>query len=178
MSDPFVGEIRLFGFPRVPTGWLACDGASVPISQYDVLFALIGTTYGGDGVTTFNVPDLRGRLPLSQGNGRGLTPRVLGEIGGEEAHILLGSEMPSHSHSLLSTTTPGTTPTPDPSLHLATSSIASAKVYAPQADVPGDDVMAPSIGATGNNLPHDNMMPTLTCNYCICWSGIFPAQSV
>jgi microcystin-dependent protein len=178
MSDPYVGEIRLFGFPRIPEGWLACNGASVPISQYDVLFALIGTTYGGDGVTSFNLPDLRGRVPLAQGAGRGLTPRVLGEVSGQETHLLIRTEMPSHSHSLVSTTNAGTTPTPGPTVHLATSSIASAKVYAPQANVPSYDVMAPALSITGNNEPHDNMMPTLTCNYCICWSGVFPSPSV
>ncbi|RAI37531.1 phage tail protein [Rhodoplanes roseus] len=175
MSDPFIGEIRLFGFPRVPEGWLACDGSAVPISQYDALYAVIGTTYGGDGISVFNVPNLCGRVPLSQGTGRGLTPRVLGEIGGAEQHSLIDQEMPSHSHALLSTTNAGTTATPGPQVHLAAASIASAKLYAPQADVPSYDVMAPSVGRAGDGLPHDNMMPTLTCSYCICWSGVFPS---
>ena len=176
MSDPFVGEIRLFGFPRVPNGWLACNGASLPISQYDVLFTLIGTTYGGDGVTTFCPPDLRGRVPISQGTGGGLTPRTLGEISGEESHTLLFPEMPSHGHALLSTRNAGTTPTPGPAVHLAAASLSASKLYAPQANVPSYDVMAASVTPTGNNQSHDNMMPTLTGNYCICFAGVFPSQ--
>jgi microcystin-dependent protein len=177
MSDPFVGEIRLFGFPRIPTGWVACDGAALPISEYDVLYTLIATTYGGDGVTTFCVPDLRGRVPLSQGTGRGLTTRVLGEPGGEERHTLTSNEMPGHGHALLSSTNVGTTATPGTEVHLATSSIAATQPYAPLANVTGYNVMASSIGITGDNLSHDNMMPTLTGNYCICTSGVFPQQS-
>lgn len=175
MSDPYVGEIRLFAFPRVPTGWLACDGSAVPISQFDALYALIGTTYGGDGISVFNVPNLCGRVPLAQGSGRGLSPRLLGETGGAEQHTLIDQEMPSHSHALLSTANAGTTPTPGPALHLATASLPSAKLYAPQADVPSYDVMAPCVGLAGGSQPHDNMMPTLTCNYCICWSGVYPS---
>ncbi|MDB5656939.1 MAG: tail collar protein [Tardiphaga sp.] len=177
MSDPYVGEIRLFGFPRVPIGWLACNGAALPISQYDVLFTLIGTTYGGNGTTTFCTPDLRGRVPLHQGTGGGLSQRVIGQSGGEESHTLQLTEMPSHGHALLSTTNPGTTATPGTSVHLAASSAATTELYAPVADVPSYNVMAPSITSTGNNLAHDNMMPTLACNFCICWAGIFPSQS-
>ena len=176
MSDPFVGEIRLFGFPRVPNGWLACNGASLPISQYDVLFTLIGTTYGGDGVTTFCPPDLRGRVPISQGTGGGLTPRTLGEISGEESHTLLFPEMPSHGHALLSTRNAGTTPMPGPAVHLGAASLSASKLYAPQANVPSYDVMAASVTPIGNNQSHDNMMPTLTGNYCICFAGVFPSQ--
>lgn len=176
MSDPFVGEIRLFGFPRIPTGWVACDGAALPISEYETLYFLIATTYGGDGVTTFCVPDLRGRVPLSQGSGRGLTPHLLGEPGGEERHTLTSDEMPSHGHALLSSTNVGTTATPGPEVHLASSSVATTHPYAPQADIPGNNKMATSITITGESLPHDNMMPTLTCNYCICTTGVFPQQ--
>lgn len=177
MSDPFVGEIRLFAFPRVPTGWLACDGSLVAIAQYEVLFSLIGSTFGGDGSNTFGLPDLRGRVPVAQGSGPGLTPRTTGEPGGEEAHVLINTELPSHSHPLVSTTVAGTTPTPGPTVHLATGSISTAKVYAPQAGATTYDVMAPSILAAGNSLPHENMMPTLTGNFCICWSGVYPSPS-
>jgi len=177
MSDPFVGEIRLFGFPRVPIGWVACNGAVLQISEYEVLFTLIGTVYGGNGTTTFCPPDLRGRVPISQGNGGGLSPRVLGQVSGEESHVLLLSEMPSHGHALLSTTNVGNTPTPGTGVHVAASSVATNELYAPLANVPSYNVMAPSVTPTGNNLPHDNMMPTLACNYCICYAGIFPSQS-
>ena len=96
MADPFIGEIRLFGFPRVPTGWFACNGQSVSISQYQVLYAVIGTTYGGDGVNTFNLPDLRGRVAIGQGQGTGFPSYLLGQVGGEEQHTLIEAEMPAH----------------------------------------------------------------------------------
>jgi microcystin-dependent protein len=177
MADPFVGEIRLFGFPRIPVGWAACDGSVLSIAENDVLFLLIGTTFGGDGISTFNVPDLRGRVPLSQGNGPGLSPRVLGELGGQEAHTLLLGEMAQHGHGITASTTPGTITTPAPSAQFAAASLTTSTLYAPQAAGLKYEVMAASITATGNNLPHDNMMPTLTCNYCICTSGIFPSQT-
>lgn len=176
MSDPFVGEIRLFGFPRIPIGWAACNGASLSIADNQILFTLIGTAFGGDGVTSFNVPDLRGRVPVSQGNGRGLTPRVLAQIGGEPQHTLRTAEMPSHSHALVATTTTGNTPTPGPSVQLATASLATAALYTQPASTPSYIAMAPSIAQAGNSLPHDNMMPTLTANYCICTIGVFPQQ--
>ena len=175
MSDQFIGEIRLFGFPRIPDGWVACDGTLLSIGNYETLYALIGTTYGGDGVNTFGLPDLRGRVPLSQGNGAGLTSRVLGQVFGEASHTLMSTEMPSHGHALVSTTNAGTTATPAQNVHLAASNT-TGKVYAPQADVTSYNVMAPSLTQTGNNLPHDNMMPTLTCNFCIAYEGIYPSQ--
>ena len=177
MSDPFTGEIRLFGFRRVPTNWVACDGSLLPISQYEVLYTLLGTVFGGDGITTFGVPDLRGRVPIAQGNGTGLTPRVLGQIGGEDSHTLQNTEMPSHSHALVSTTNTGSTATPGVGVHLATTSVSTGVVYAPQANVTGYAVLAPSVGTAGNSLAHDNMMPTLTGNYCICANGVFPPPS-
>src|SRR5262249_31052519 len=105
MSDPFLGEIRLFGFSRIPTGWVACNGQSLPIAQNDALYAVIGTTYGGDGQTNFNVPDLRGRVPIGQGTGQGLPTYILGQASGEEQHTLIAAEMPTHSHALESSTT-------------------------------------------------------------------------
>lgn len=176
MSDQFIGEIRLFGFPRIPDGWLACNGTLQSIANFEILYQLIGTTYGGDGINTFGIPDLRGRVPLSYGNGPNLTPRVMGQSFGEPTHTLLSTEMPSHSHALLSTTNAGTIATPAPSVHLATSNISTKPLYAPQAGVASYSVMArSSLNLTGNSLPHDNMMPTLTCNYCIAYSGIFPS---
>jgi microcystin-dependent protein len=177
MADPFIGEIRLFGFSRVPVNWAACDGSPLLISDNPTLYQLLGTTFGGDGVNSFNLPDLRGRVPLSQGAGGGLTPRAMGQIAGEENHTLLMAEMPSHAHSLVATTTAGTTATPDPTVMLAAASVNTAKVYAPPASVQTYDVMAPAVIPTGNSLAHNNVMPTLTCNYCICLFGIFPSQS-
>ncbi|MET0221463.1 MAG: tail fiber protein [Tardiphaga sp.] len=177
MSDPFIGEIRLFGFPRIPDGWLGCNGALYSIAEYEVLYTLIGTVYGGDGNTTFGVPDLRGRVPLAQGSGRGLTPRALGEIGGQPQHTLLTTEMPTHSHALVASMTAGETAAPGPSVQFATASLATAALYTQPADIPSYVVMANSIALAGQNQAHDNMMPTLTANYCICYAGIFPSQS-
>lgn len=176
MADPFIGEIRLFGFPRIPTGWQACNGSLLSIANFEALYLLIGTTYGGDGVTSFGVPDLRGRVPLSMGSGRGLTPRTLGEIAGEPAHTLLTAEMPSHGHGLVATALEGTTAIPGPTVQLGTASLATSAVYTQPANIPSYVGMASSIMPAGNSLPHDNMMPTLVGNYCIAVVGVFPAQ--
>jgi microcystin-dependent protein len=174
MSDPFVGEIRLFAFPRVPTGWFACNGQSVSISEYQALYTIIGTIYGGDGQTTFNLPDLQGRIAIGRGQGTGLPNFTLGQLGGEEAHTLIEPEMPVHSHALMSSTAVGETQTPGPTLHLGTAS--AGTLYAPAASIPSYDRMAACVAPAGNSVPHENMMPTVTCNYCICWAGIFPSQ--
>lgn len=173
MADPFIGEIRLFGFPRVPNGWLACNGQSLQISQYDTLYAVIGTTYGGDGAQTFNLPDLRGRVAIGQGTGPNLPGYALGQIAGEEAHTLIAAEMPTHSHALLSSTATGTTATPAQTVHLATSS--SGNLYAPVMNAAPYATMAPCVTTAGNNIAHNNMMPSVVANYCICTAGIFPS---
>jgi microcystin-dependent protein len=173
MSEPFIGEIRLFGFPRVPTGWLACDGQLLAISQYDTLYAVIGTIYGGDGVQSFKLPDLRGRVPIGQGQGPGLPSYQLGQPGGEDGHTLIETEMPSHSHALMSSTVTSEIPTPGPTVHLATAS--TGYLYAPVADAAPYSTMAASIGPAGESVPHNNIMPTVVGNYCICYAGIFPS---
>ncbi|OKO78804.1 tail fiber protein [Bradyrhizobium sp. AS23.2] len=172
MADPFVGEIRLFGFPRVPDGWFACNGQSLAIAQYQTLFALIGTTYGGDGVNTFNLPDLRGRVAVGQGQGAGFPNYLLGQNGGEETHTLIEAEMPAHSHALMSSTATGTTPTPAQTVHLATAS--AGNLYAPAANAGTYATMAACVTTAGTSVGHNNMMPTLVANYCICNDGIFP----
>jgi microcystin-dependent protein len=172
--DPFIGEIRLFGFPRVPDGWLACIGQAVPISQYDVLYAVIGTTYGGDGVQTFNLPDLRGRVPIGQGAGPGLPAYAIGQLAGEELHTLVETEMPTHSHALLSSTATATTATPALTVHLATSS--SGNLYAPVMNAAPYATMAACVTTAGKSIGHNNMMPTVVANYCISTVGIFPAS--
>ncbi|PDT83027.1 phage tail protein [Bradyrhizobium sp. Y36] len=173
MADPFIGEIRLFGFTRVPDGWLACSGQSLAISQYDVLYAVIGTTYGGDGVQTFNLPDLRGRVPIGQGTGQGLPTYALGQMAGEEDHTLIEAEMPVHSHSLMSSTATADTATPGPAVHLATAS--TGNLYAPVMNAAPYATMAPCVTTAGKNIGHNNMMPTVVANYCICFNGIFPS---
>ncbi|MHC2619289.1 microcystin-dependent protein [Bradyrhizobium huanghuaihaiense] len=173
MSDPFVGEIRLFGFPRVPTGWFACNGQAMSISQYQVLYTVIGTTYGGDGVNTFNLPDLRGRVAIGQGQGTGFPFYVLGQIGGEETHTLVEGEMPTHSHALMSSTGTGETSEPGQTVHLATAS--TGNLYAPTADAAPYATMAACVTPAGNSIGHDNMMPSVVANYCICNDGLFPS---
>lgn len=175
MTEPYVGEIRMFGFGRTPEGWQACDGSLLPIAQYEVLYALIGTTYGGDGQTTFGVPDLRGRLPIHQGTGLGLSNYVIGQRAGTETVTLLPGQMPAHTHAAVATTTLATAPTPSTSLlpgavsgdNFYVSNLAGATAVA----------MSPqSTSIAGGSQPHENCMPTLTVQYCIAWSGIFPSQ--
>lgn len=176
MSDCFVGEIRLFGFSRIPYGWRACDGSTLPIAGNEVLYALIGTTFGGDGSTNFKLPDLRGRVPISQGLAPPLSNRTVGQTGGEEAHALQTNEMPAHSHELLATSSAATTAVPGNNVRLATASSATAKLYAPQANVANYTDLAPSLTETGGSQRHDNMMPTQTGNYCIALIGLFPER--
>jgi len=176
MSTPFVGEIRLFGFSRVPTGWLSCDGSLQPISEYDVLFALLGTTYGGDGQTTFALPDLRGQVPLHNGTGPGLTSRVIGEFGGSENVTLVPSQLPAHSHSLSATSLSASATAPGNTLELG--AISGDTMYVTDLTGATAVTMAPSsISAAGGSQPHDNLMPTLTVQYCVAWAGIFPPQN-
>lgn len=176
MSVPFIGEIRLFGFSRVPSGWLLCDGSLQPISNWDALFALIGTTYGGDGQTTFAMPDLRGRIPLHNGSGPGLTPRAIGEIGGSESVTLTSAQMPNHSHSITATTAVANATTPGQALSLG--ALTGDTMYLSNTTGATPVTMSSqSTSLAGGNLPHDNLMPTLTVQYCIAAVGIFPQQS-
>jgi len=176
VTTPFVGEIRMFGFGRIPVGWLACDGSAVPISEYDVLFTVLGTTYGGDGSSTFGVPDLRGSAPIHQGTGTNLTPRIIGDRGGSEEVTLTQAQMPAHGHVLQASSMPATAITPGNQFVLAT--VENDNLYL--SDVAGltPNVLDPqSVGAAGNSVAHDNMMPTLTVSYCIAWAGIFPSRN-
>jgi microcystin-dependent protein len=176
MTTPYVGEIRLLSFPRIPNGWFACDGSLLPISQYDVLFVLLGTTYGGDGISTFGVPDLRGQLPLHMGTGQGLTPRVLGQAGGAENVTLLTANMPQHAHTYAATSSVASATAPSSSLELG--ALSNDKMYATTTTGAIGFAMTPAaISSIGGNLPHENTMPTLTVSFCIAWADIFPSQS-
>ncbi|MFO0043233.1 MAG: phage tail protein [Pseudomonadota bacterium] len=178
MSTPYIGEIRMFAFGTrgAPSGWQACDGSLLPISEYDALFALVGTTYGGDGQTTFAVPDLRGREPIHQGQGAGLSNYVIGQRAGTETVTVLPTQMPAHTHTLVTTTaaasslTPGTT--------LLPGSVSGDNFYL--SDVTGATAVAMSAQSTslaGGSQPHENCMPTLTVQYCIATQGIFPSPA-
>ncbi len=167
MADPFIGEIRLFGFPRVPTGWLACNGQALQIAEHDTLYAVIGTTFGGDGSQTFKLPDL-------QGAAQGRSTYRLGQSAGEEEHALTAAEVPSHSHALVSSTATADTAEPGNTVHLGAAS--TGNLYAPKAGAAPYSKMKACIANTGNGSGHDNMMPSVVGNYCICIDGIMPAS--
>ena len=177
MSTPYVGEIRLFAFPRIPTGWLACDGSTQPISDYEVLYTLLGTTYGGNGVSTFGLPDMRGQVPLHQGTGNGLTPRVLGQSGGSETVTLLQSAIPSHTHPYNVTSTVGNATAPSTNVQLGTPAGADKMYTTSITGLTPFEMSNSSTTSTGGSQPHDNTMPTLTVSFCIAYAGVFPSQS-
>jgi microcystin-dependent protein len=175
MSNQYVGEIRLFPYSRgAPDSWQLCDGTLLPISQYEVLYTLIGTTYGGNGVSTFAVPDLRGRVPIHNGTGLGLSPYVAGQMAGTESVLLTQSQMASHFHVLIASAAAGNSTAPTGNL-LAT--VPNEPFYATvEQGMSTYQFPATTIGMDGNNLPHDNTAPTLALNYCIALYGIFPSQ--
>lgn len=181
MSNPFIGEIRQFGGNFAPANWALCNGALLPISEFPALFQLIGTTYGGDGQTTFAVPNLAGRVPVGQGTGNGLTNRTMGEAAGEEQHTLTVAELPAHTHPVGATTAAGSQPTPANNSVTATPSGGTAKntMYV----VPGTSTLVPAamsataVSAFGGNQPHDNMMPTVCISYIISLYGQYPQQA-
>lgn len=177
MSTPYIGEIRMFAFGTrgAPNGWQVCDGSLLPIAEFTPLFSLVGTTYGGDGQTTFAVPDLRGRVPIHQGQGPGLSNYVIGQRAGTETVTVLPTQMPVHTHTLVTTSaaatslTPGTTVLPG--------AVSGDNFYV--ANVAGATAVAMSAQSTslaGGSQPHENCMPTLTVQYCIATQGIFPTQ--
>ena len=166
MGQPFVGEIRMFAGNFAPSGWMFCAGQLIAISENDTLFNLIGTTYGGDGATNFALPDLRGRLPLHQGNGF-----ALGQNGGAEQVTLTLQQLATHSHPLQATSASASTTNPSGAL-LAKP---SKNMYRPG---PGANAMnSQSVGGTGGSQPHDNIQPYLCINFIISLFGIYPQQS-
>ncbi len=172
MADPFVAEIRIFPFNFAPKGWAWCDGQLMPLSQNTALFSLLGTVYGGDGKSTFALPDLQGRAPMHPGQGPGLSLRDLGEMGGSETVTLLESEMPAHSHTLRAATQDDAevhVPGPNTSLAPSTGGV----LYQSS----GNTQMSPqALAPAGGDLPHNNMQPYITCYFCIALQGIFPAR--
>jgi microcystin-dependent protein len=178
MSTPYIGEIRMFSFGTrgAPDGWQACDGSLLPISEFDALFALVGTTYGGDGQTTFGVPDLRGRLPIHQGTGPGLSTYVIGQRAGTETVTVLPTQMPAHTHTLALTSGAATALTPGNTL--LPGAVSGDTFYA--SDIAGATALpmsAQSTSQAGGSQPHENCMPTLTVQYCMATQGIFPSQA-
>jgi microcystin-dependent protein len=174
VADPFVAEIRIFPFNFAPKGWAFCDGQLLPLSQNTALFSLLGTTYGGDGKSTFALPDLRGQVPMHPGQGPGLSLRDLGESGGSATVTLLESEIPSHTHGVMASSGAGTTANPDggawaqPRYGRVTEKAYGTTINA--------SMGANSTGITGGGQPHNNMQPYLTMNFCIALQGIFPPR--
>jgi microcystin-dependent protein len=168
MGQPYVGEIRMFAGNFAPAGWMFCEGQLLPISEYETLFNLIGTTYGGDGQSTFGLPDLRGRVPMHQGNGF-----TLAETGGVETVNLTVPQMPNHSHPFLATTNFANVTSPSGAVLAQLTG--GVKIYSGAA---GNAPMATNmIGSTGGSQPHDNFQPYLCVDFIISLFGIFPSQT-
>jgi microcystin-dependent protein len=174
MAQPFVGQILAVGFNFAPVGWMLCSGQTLPIDQFQALFALIGTTYGGDGVTTFALPNLSGRVPVNQGQGPGLSNYVLGQTGGSENVTLTSAQVGAHTHSLNASSQTGSTATPGTTVALAQNAQSLVNIYVAP---PPNTAMGNAIGPAGNNLPHENRQPLLAINYIIALEGIFPSQN-
>jgi microcystin-dependent protein len=180
MASPFIGEIKMFAGNFAPRSYVYCNGSLLSIDQNTALFALIGTTYGGNGQTTFAVPDLRGRVPIHQGTGSGLSTRTLGEASGAETVTLTAAQIPVHNHALAATTNQGTAPSPSAQVVLArpVDSLSRPVLYTvPGAQTINQQAMASTaINAAGGSQPHSNMMPTQAINFIIAVEGIFPSR--
>lgn len=167
MAQPYVGEIRMFAGNFAPSGWMFCEGQLLPISEYETLFNLIGTTYGGDGQSTFALPDLRGRLPMHFGNSF-----TLAETGGAETVTLTTAQIPAHTHVLLATSSLATQQNVSPNL------LAEATLFNPYINTAPTTAMSPNaVSSTGGSQPHDNLQPYLCVDFIISLFGIFPSQT-
>ena len=176
MADPFVAEIRIFPFNFAPKGWAFCDGQILPLSQNTALFSLLGTTYGGNGQSTFALPNLQGSVPMHAGSsqGPGLSSHFEGESSGTETVTLLESEMPAHNHPLKANTSTATKSLPS---NNSFAKGASMTPYLAPAGAPTVPMAPQAITSSGSGLPHNNLMPYLTLNFCIALQGVFPPRS-
>ena len=170
--DPFVGEIRMFAFGFAPTGWATCNGQLLPISQNTALFALLGTTYGGNGQSTFALPNLQGSSPIHPGQGAGLSLRDLGESGGSQTVTLLQSEMPLHTHTPRASAGDGTDQTAQNSYFATGIGIGQHAAASNLVSLSGN-----AVAAAGGSQPHNNMQPYLTVNFNIALQGVFPPRA-
>jgi len=172
--DPFVAEIRIFPFNFAPKGWAWCDGQLMPLSQNTALFSLLGTTYGGDGKSNFALPDLQGRAPMHPGQGPGLSLHDLGETGGSETVTLLESEIPAHSHAIMThAQDPADLGSPTPNRALARTNRGFGYTAAAAVTSMSDQVIAPA----GGDQPHNNLQPYLTFYFCIALQGVYPPRT-
>ena len=167
MAQPYVGEIRMFAGNFAPAGWMFCEGQLLPISENETLFQLLGTTYGGDGESTFALPDLRGRIPIHQGNGF-----ILAETGGAEEITLTVSQIASHTHALLASSAIGTQPTGQANL---IAKLTNVDLYS--GDDPDTNMSPNCVGSTGGSQPHTNFQPYLCVDFIISLFGIFPSPT-
>ena len=177
MSDPFVGEIRMFGGNFAPKGWAFCNGQTLAINQNQALFSLIGTYYGGDGVSNFQLPNLQSSLPMGQGNGNGLTPRVVGETGGEANVTLTTPSLPNHTHTFSASGSPASTTTIANNLP---ATLANGTFYTHNSGSPAPtfgNLQQQSVVLAGSGQPHGNLMPSLCVTFIIALQGIFPSRN-
>lgn len=172
MSQPFIGEVKMFGGNFAIQGYAFCDGQLLDISQNDALFSLLGTIYGGDGINTFALPDLRGRIPLNFGQGPGLTDRPIGQKSGTETVTLTTQQIASHNHTVNSKSDTGTSPNPQNNIVAGTGSLNAYTTSAVDNQMGNQ-----SIGLTGGSQPHDNMQPFLCISYIIALYGIYPPRN-
>jgi microcystin-dependent protein len=170
MAQPYVGEVRMFAGNFAPAGWMFCEGQLLPISENETLFQLIGTTYGGDGQSTFALPDLRGRIPIHQGNGF-----ILAETGGAEEITLTVSQIPAHTHALLATANAASTTAPSSNVVPARSSLSTITPYG--SDAPKTNLHPSAVSAVGGSQPHNNFQPYLCVDFIISLFGIFPSPT-
>ncbi len=172
MSEPFVGEIRMFAGNFAPRGWAFCDGQLLAVSQNDALFSLLGTIYGGDGRTTFGLPDMRGRIPNHAGTGPGLSPRPLGQKTGSETETLTVNQLPSHNHDMSVSTDAGSQSTSN-GQYLASSP--NVRIFRPAG--PNSSLLNTSVTNFGGSGSHTNVMPFLCVNFIIALVGIYPSRN-
>ena len=170
MSTPFLGEVIAFGFDFVPRRYAACNGTVLAINQNSALFSLLGTTFGGNGVTTFALPDLQGRVVLGSGNGPGLSTRAQGSVGGSATVTLVTNHMPSHTHTLSGVAAAGTTAVP-------TGNVLASNITPLYAASAGAPMNGASLASAGSNQAHPNEQPYAVLNYCIALQGVFPSRT-
>jgi microcystin-dependent protein len=176
MSNPFVAEIRIFGFNFAPKGWAFCDGQLLPISQNTALFSLLGTFYGGDGKSTFALPDMQGNVPLNQGQSNTGTQYFLGQQSGSETVTLLQSEMPFHTHQLMGLGVAGNRTNP---IGNSIARTTSGLPFIAPTNNPAPTIVSmavQTVSPNGGSAPHNNMMPYVTMNFCIAMQGVFPPR--
>jgi microcystin-dependent protein len=176
MSEPFLAEVRIFGFNFAPRGWAFCNGQILPINQNQSLYSLLGTTYGGDGRTSFALPDLRGRTPIHVGASPGGSNHTLGSKGGQENQALTVAELPTHTHGMIGTSATANAPGPGNNL-LAQTSTGVAEIYSSGPSALNQQANSGAIGNQGGGQGHENMQPYITLTYCIALQGLFPSRN-